>query len=86
MRLSAGCDTEMLLAVAQKVIEVLPALPSLHCALDLISQRLADPPLPCWTLNKHQTSCIIADWQGGNGPVHCGWSGIVQEWHSCKWA
>src|SRR2546427_9698525 len=64
MRSSTDYDVGILWKIAQKIVAILPELASLHCALDLISKRLTDPPLPCWAVKKEQTSFTIGDWQG----------------------
>ena len=54
----------MLLEVATKAMAILPELPSVTCALDLVYKRLAGPCVPCWKMDKHQTSFTIPPVRG----------------------
>jgi hypothetical protein len=64
MRPSANSDVRMLCKMAMKAMEVIPALPSLTCALDVVYRRLVSLCKPCWEINKHQTSFTIDQWPG----------------------
>src|SRR5215510_7660452 len=64
MRSSTDGDVRMLWEVAIKALEIIPVLPSLTCALDVVFKRLAHPYVPCWQMDEHQTSFTIGQWQG----------------------
>jgi hypothetical protein len=64
MRSSAKSDARMLWEVAMKAMEIIPAVPSLTCVLDMVYKGLVSLCKPCWEIDKHQTSCTIDHWPG----------------------
>jgi hypothetical protein len=65
----------MLCEMAMKAMEVIPALPSLTCALDVVYKGLVSPCKPCGKIDKDQTSCAIEQWPGEqlNGTLQVRW-------------
>ncbi len=64
MRSSTDSDAKMLLKVATKVMAILPAVPSLTCALDVVSKRVVSPYVPSGQIKRDQTDVSIATAQG----------------------
>ena len=64
MRPSANSDARMLWEVAMKATEIIPSLPSLTCALDVVDKRLVSLGKPCGEIDKDQISFTINQWSG----------------------